>query len=74
MAKIYPLGLITPDDVILIEVMVKRHASLLVLDTGATNTIIDVNTLLIAGYGKDKLFTGIKKNLKQQMESLRQKK
>ena len=50
MAQIYPLELIRSDDVILTEVLINAHKALLVLDIGATHTIIDVNTLLIAGY------------------------
>jgi predicted aspartyl protease len=50
MAKVYPINLIRADDVILIDVLFQHHDALLVLDTGATNTIIDLNSLLIAGY------------------------
>ena len=50
MAQIYPLKLNKPDDVILADAVIKNHTASLVLDTGATNTIIDLNTLLIAGY------------------------
>jgi hypothetical protein len=50
MAQVYPLVLTKPDDIILVDTLVKKHSALLVLDTGATNTIIDLNTLLIAGY------------------------
>ncbi len=50
MAQIYPLELMRPDDVILTEVLINMHKASLVLDTGATHTIVDVNTLLIAGY------------------------
>ena len=50
MAKVYPLKLIRPDDLILADALIKNHTASLVLDTGATNTIIDLNTLLIAGY------------------------
>ena len=32
------------------DALIKNHTASLVLDTGATNTIIDLNTLLIAGY------------------------
>lgn len=50
MAKVYPINLVNKDDVILIDVLFHYHNALLVLDTGATNTIIDLNSLLIAGY------------------------
>ena len=50
MAKVYPLKLIRPDDLIMADALIKNHTASLVLDTGATNTIIDLNTLLIAGY------------------------
>ena len=50
MAKVYPLKLIRPDDLIMTDALIKNHTASLVLDTGATNTIIDLNTLLIAGY------------------------
>ncbi len=50
MAKIYPIKLIKEDDLILADVLIKNHTASLVIDTGATNTIIDLNTLLIAGY------------------------
>jgi predicted aspartyl protease len=50
MAKIYSINLIKADDVLLIDVLFQHHDALLVLDTGATNTIIDLNSLLIAGY------------------------
>jgi hypothetical protein len=50
MAQIYPLKLNKPDDVILADVLLNKHTASLILDTGATNTIIDLNTLLIAGY------------------------
>ena len=50
MAKVYPINLNNPDDVILVDVTIKQHDCSLVLDTGATNTIIDLNSLLIAGY------------------------
>ena len=50
MAEIYPLELVRSDDIILTEVLINTHTASLVLDTGATHTIIDLNTLLIAGY------------------------
>jgi predicted aspartyl protease len=50
MAQIYSLELIKPDDIILTEVLINRHKASLVLDTGATHTVIDINTLIIAGY------------------------
>ena len=50
MAKIYPFELTKPDDIILTNVLINKHTASLVLDTGATNTIIDLNTILIAGY------------------------
>lgn len=50
MAQIYPVKLVRPDDIILAEVLINKHKASLVLDTGATYTIVDLNTLLIAGY------------------------
>ena len=50
MAEIYLLELVRPDDIILTEVLINTHTASLVLDTGATHTIVDLNTLLIAGY------------------------
>jgi hypothetical protein len=53
MAKVYPLNLTNSDEVILVEATIRSHIPLLVLDTGATNTIIDLNSLLIAGYKRE---------------------
>lgn len=50
MAQIYPLELENPDDVILTDVLINKHTASFILDTGATNTIIDLNSLLISGY------------------------
>jgi hypothetical protein len=44
MAKVYPINLIRTDDILMVEVLFKRHEASLVLDTGATNTIIDLNS------------------------------
>ncbi len=49
MAKIYSLQLNHPDDIILVDCLLLNHLSQLVFDTGASNTIIDYTTLLIAG-------------------------
>lgn len=57
MAKIYPLQLTNEDDIILVDVDIKYHTAQLVLDTGATNTIFDLNTLLIAGYNWEDIKT-----------------
>jgi predicted aspartyl protease len=50
MAQVYPLKLVRLDHVILTDVLINTHSASLVFDTGATHTIIDLNTLLIAGY------------------------
>jgi predicted aspartyl protease len=50
MAKIYPFKLESPDDVIIADVLLGKHKASLVVDTGATHTVIDLNSLIIAGY------------------------
>ena len=61
MAKVYSINLIKTDDILLVDVLFKHHEASLVLDTGATNTIIDLNSLLIAGYDIDLIIKNKKK-------------
>jgi predicted aspartyl protease len=55
----YPFRLETEDDLIVVTTYIKLHRQnlyyplSLVLDTGASHTVIDLNMLLVAGYTKN---------------------
>lgn len=46
----YPFSLRNEDDIILVNGLINDNGILLALDTAATQTVIDLNTLLIMGY------------------------
>ncbi len=48
--KKYPFSVKTEEDVILIRAFMDENEVVLVLDTAATQTVIDLNALLIMGY------------------------
>lgn len=50
MMKKYPFSLKTEEDIILVQAQLNEDGLCLVLDTAATQTVIDLNTLLIMGY------------------------
>ena len=50
MVTIYPLSLISEESLIIVPARAENYPVNMVIDTGATHSVIDLNTLLILGH------------------------
>jgi hypothetical protein len=53
--KTFPFRLTSEDDLILLEAFVNEYPIVLALDTAASQTVIDWNTLILAGFNEEAL-------------------
>lgn len=57
--KTFPFRLTSEDDLILLEAFVNEYPIVLALDTAASQTVIDWNTLILAGFNEEALAQNI---------------